>query len=504
VIKRDASADSKASVLAVLALITPWLVPPQGGPSPVVWPWLVSLACISVLMAVHVISRLEDIRRVCVPAAWLAAALISSVIGVCQYFGLEAAFSPWMSPASGGGEAFANLRQRNQFATLTNMGLAVLLCSRTQPPLLTTRKTRLRLVLIATTVLLALGNAASSSRTGLMQLLLLSGLVWLWGGWRQPETRRLMLVALTAYLLATLLLPMFGSAGVGQQGVWSRLRQEDATCNRLILWSNVLELISAKPWMGWGWGELDYAHFMTLYDGKRYCEILDNAHNLPLHIAVELGIPVALLFCGLVLILVWRARPWQESKGERQVAWAALSLILFHSLLEYPLWYGPFQLACLSCLWLLQRTAHDRPRTKLNIAASGMVLSSGIMAVVAYAAWDYYRISQIFYPPDFRSPAYRDNTLEKIRGTWLFKDQVQFAEFTLKPLTPGNAEYLYEMGQKVLHYSPEARVVEKLIECAVLLGRDEEARLYLMRYKAAFPREHTRWAATQFEPAKPH
>lgn len=468
------------------------------------WPWLVSLACISVFMAVQAISRLEDIRRVCVPAAWLAAALISSVIGLCQYFGLEAAFSPWMSPTSGGGEAFANLRQRNQFATLTNMGLAVLLWSRTQLPLLTTRRALLRVVLMAAAVLLALGNAASSSRTGLMQLLLLSGLVWLWGGWRQPETRRLLIVALTAYVLATLLLPMFGSTGAGQQGVWSRLRQEDATCNRLILWSNVLELISAKPWMGWGWGELDYAHFMTPYDGKRYCEILDNAHNLPLHLAVELGIPVALLLCGLVLILVWPARPWQESKGERQVAWAVLSLILLHSLLEYPLWFGPFQLACLSCLWLLQRSANDQLRVRLDVAARGIALSVGIMAAVAYSAWDYHRVSQIFYPPDFRAAAYRDNTLEKIRGTWLFQDQVQFAEFTLTPLTPGNAEHLYEMGQRVLHYSPEARVVEKLIECAVLLGRDEAARFYLARYKAAFPKEHARWAARQLEPVKPH
>jgi hypothetical protein len=42
-------------------------------------------------------------------------------------------------------------------------------------------------------------------------------------------------------------------------------------------------------------------------------------------------------------------------------------------------------------------------------------------------------------------------------------------------------------------------VVEKLIESAVLLGRDEEARFYLARYKAAYPQEHARWAARQRE-----
>ena len=39
-----------------------------------------------------------------------------------------------------------------------------------------------------------------------------------------------------------------------------------------------------------------------------------------------------------------------------------------------------------------------------------------------------------------------------------------------------------------------SRVIEKLIESAVLLGRDDEAALYLARYRAAFPKDHARWA----------
>jgi hypothetical protein len=50
------------------------------------------------------------------------------------------------------------------------------------------------------------------------------------------------------------------------------------------------------------------------------------------------------------------------------------------------------------------------------------------------------------------------------------------------------------MARQLLHFSPEPRVVEKLIESAVMLGRDDEARFYLLRFKAAFPKEHARWA----------
>jgi len=125
------------------------------------------------------------------------------------------------------------------------------------------------------------------------------------------------------------------------------------------------------------------------------------------------------------------------------------------------------------------------------------MLSTGLMAAAVYAAWDYHRISQIYKEPEQRSPAYRDNTLEKISASWLFRDQVRFAEFTLTPLTRDNALQLNTMAHELLHYSPEARVVEKLIESAILQGQDEEALFFLVRYQAAYPEAHANWVKEQ-------
>ena len=50
------------------------------------------------------------------------------------------------------------------------------------------------------------------------------------------------------------------------------------------------------------------------------------------------------------------------------------------------------------------------------------------------------------------------------------------------------------MALELLHYSPEPRVIEQLIESAVMLGQDDGALFYLVRYRAAFPKEHARWA----------
>lgn len=479
----------------VLLLAVPWLNPWTFGPSPSVLSWQVSFGCGVLLWMCR-----RQLSTNIIFTGWLLAAAVSAVIGLLQYAGL-AHMDPWLAHAPLG-EAYGNLRQKNQFATLTNIGLAALIGLLVK---VNTANSLLKTGLFGMALVMAAANAASASRTGLLQLIMLAGMAAVWGSWRQAGPRRLLIGGLLAYVATSLLLPLLASNEVSTPGVWTRLRTaEDVCTSRLALWSNVMHLIAARPWTGWGWGELDYAHFITLYPDVRFCEILDNAHNLPLHLAVELGVPVALLLCGLGLWLGWRASPWREMNADRQVAWSVLGLILIHSMVEYPLWFGPFQLAVLLSVWVLHGKGGPSSDTaRLSWRIRDLVLAAIALTGLAYSAWDYYRVSQIFYPPDFRAAAYRDHTLEKIRGTWLFQDQVQFAEFTLTPLTSGNAEYLYEVGQRVLHYSPEARVVEKLIECAVLSGRDDAGRFYLARYKAAFPKEHARWAARQLELVKP-
>ena len=491
-------------VSMVILMTLPWLNPFAPGPSPAVVPWLVALAAVAGLLLLASFSFMKGVAThdealaaqswvVAIAWAWALAGLLSSAIGLLQYFGAASAFSPWISQTPLG-EAFANLRQRNQFASLTNIALAAVLWLEASNRLKGDRG----LLASGLACLLAMGNAASSSRTGLLQLTALCVLVGLWGGWRSAPVRRVLLTAAVAYALATLALPWLASFDLSDHGMFSRLRAGDAVCaSRLTLWSNVLQLVAQKPW--WGWGELDYAHYMTQYEGPRFCEILDNAHNLPLHLAVEFGIPVALLVCGGLGWWVWRQRPWRETGADRQLAWTVLTMILLHSLLEYPLWYGPFQMAvgfCLVLLWPTRRIPirqgiHQQPSLALMACVLGAIV---FIAGCAAAAWDYYRISQIYLPPQDRRPAYRDNTLAKIGSTWFFDRQVRFAELSTTPLTRANAQWTFDTATALLHYSPEPRVIEKAIESAVLLHRDSEALMYLARYRAAFPADHARWA----------
>ena len=59
-------------------------------------------------------------------AAWLLAALVSSLLAILQYLNMARELAPWVNQPQMG-DAFANLRQRNQFASLTSIGLVALL-----------------------------------------------------------------------------------------------------------------------------------------------------------------------------------------------------------------------------------------------------------------------------------------------------------------------------------------------------------------------------------------
>lgn len=491
--------------------IAPWLNPFAPGPSPAVVPLLVAWFCAAAVV-VTVFFKL-NIRQLtaAVACSWLAAGLVSCVLGLLQYFGAAADFSPWINQTRYG-EAFANLRQRNQFATLTNISFAALLwlfwtASKAEEELVICANKTIALGCFSAGVLM-IGNAASSSRTGLFQLLLLCVLCGWWGHWRSRAVRWVLGCAVLAYGISAISLPYLAGLDLSEYGVVARLGQDEACGSRLILWSNVLQLIAQKPWLGWGWGELDYAHFITLYNAPRFCDILDNAHNLPLHLAVELGVPAALMICGGFSWWAWRRKPWAERDATRQMAWAVMAVILLHSMLEYPLWYGPFQMAFGLCVLLLWRQKQPAEAENSLKKASNWPLAHILrvqaalilIAFIGYAAWDYHRVSQIYLEPESRSEAYRTDTLDKIRSSWLYADQVQFAELLTTPLTLANAEWTLTTAKQLLHYSPEPRVIEKLIESAVLLGKDDEALAYLARYKAAFPKEHALWAKADPKP----
>ena len=482
--------------LCALLVALPWLWPFTSGPVAATLPYLAGVTVAAVLLlAWPARASGRDAPLRAVAAGWLGAALVSGGIALLQYFDLEGPLFPWVNIAEPG-QAFGNLRQPNQLASLLVIGLLSLRWW--------LRRGLSNRLAAGMAALLLTALAATASRVGLVEFLAAGALSLCWaarGRWRMAALA--VLGALVLYALAAVALPwaLQASEGAAGRDLIERLRSAESTCgSRFILYSNVLHLIGLKPWAGWGWGELAYAHYITLYDGPRFCHILDNAHNLPLHLAVELGVPVAVLVCGALAWAIWRGRPWAEQDPTRQLAWGVLMVIGIHSGVEYPLWYGPFQIAVALCVWMLwttragaeaappdQASARRWQTARLGVAAL-------MLAAVAYAGWDYHRISQIYLPVEQRAAIYRDDAMGHARKSWLYADVVRFAEVTTRPAVRENAQWMLPAALKTLHFSPEPRVIQKVIESATLLGRDDVALAHLARFRAAFPREQAQWA----------
>jgi O-antigen ligase len=453
-----------------LWLVLPWVMPWAPGPLVNAVPLLVSWGALAALLLMARLPSPLELAR-----AWAWAALISSVIGLLQYFGETAYLGGWIPPSTLG-NAMGSLRQRNQLATLLSMGAVAVLWWHSQG--LGRQHARWMLAL------LAVGSAATSSRTGLLQWFMLPALLAIWQ-WTAPSRRaawswKLLLWALGIYLLASWLLPtlLASWSGTEARNAWVRMGDSEGCGSRRVLWSNVLDMIALRPWSGWGWEELRYAHYMTDFSGERFCEVLGNAHNLPLHLAATLGIPLTLLLGLGLLWLLWRGRPWRLDQPEASLAWGVLAAIGLHSLLEYPLWFGPFQLAVLWCVYLLWPAARPwlmQRRKMLQIVAITALCLVGLIG------YDYQRMRQVYVPPAQRLSWWKDNPWEAASKTWFFQDALGFAAVTVTPVTPQNAQQMLLASQDMLHYSPERRVVQKLVESARLAGQEDLARWHEAR-----------------------
>ncbi len=396
---------------------------------------------------------------------WLIAGLANSVIGLVQYFGQTA------EPL---GTAFGLLRQRNHLSTLCNIALLSLLYlwTRRQAKPCLARIKDLFLPGLACALLTA-GLAATCSRAGLLELVV--SLVFILAYALHTRHRKLLLIAaLTAFLytLWAYLLPQLSSS---PETIFGRMLQTAATTSdsadldlqdsRSVLWSNTFMLIHANPILGVGWRELAFSLRTTDFGSAiRFTEQADNTHNLPLQIAVELGLPFAVLWLSLLAWLIARNKPWQTRAPAQLLAWGILIIIGIHSLLEYPLWYAPFQIALGLCAGLV--FSQSRPNAITHLSGLGWQKLTGVTLIFfcTYAAFDYHRIRQLFIADSERSHFYQGNVYSYADASWLFAAQVRFATFATTPVTTDNAAQLQLLGQEVLHFSPEPLVFKKLNE----------------------------------------
>ena len=346
--------------------------------------------------------------------AWLLAGVLNAGVALLQVFAPALTDGDWIASSSIPGRAVGNLRQPNHLSSLL-LWAAIAVVALTE-----LRRLGLRWAapLLA---LMVLGVVLSASRTGLVSVVLLA----LWGlaDVRLARTTRALLLAAPLWFAAA----WFGMAkwaAASSQGFGgaARLVESDISGSRFGIWGNTLALIQQQPWAGVGWGEFNFAWSLTPFPG-RPTAFFDHTHNLPLQLAVELGLPLAALVLALLLWALWRAarNAWAGAGGlggtdgvgardsrdglgiGQRCALVMVLMIGLHSLLEYPLWYAYFLLPA-AWAWGFAlggpaaAGAPSRGSRGLRLAAVAVV------AGTVFSVWDYQRVALIFSAPDGAAP----------------------------------------------------------------------------------------------------
>ena len=431
-----------------------------------------SVLCVLVASQCTSPERAMLLRHVC--WALLGAAIVSAAIAALQYSGLLHHPQPglgWLH-ASPTEEAYGQLRQRNQFGSFMSLGLAawIYLAQSGGWP------RRWRTVAWICLLVLTLGQVASTSRTGALTWMGLCCLGWWWPTRSNAistgrSARAGAAIALIGFVLLCWVLPALASSlttvELPKASAFERMIEQAeglGICeSRVVLWRHVLELSLQQPWLGWGWGELDYVHATQPIQGERFCGQLGHAHNLLLHAVVEWGWPLAL--CGLCALLVWvvRRHPWQARTPTAVLGWSWLGVIGVHSLLEFPLWYGPFQLMLGLAIGLVRPTASTRHATSHpNPSSARSALLHGVVSLwllcTIWAGWDYHRVSQIFQPAALRSDACRIQPQACLDDVVWFHQGRDFALLGLNAATL-ESQQVRALASRVAHFAPEPWVL---------------------------------------------
>jgi len=411
----------------------------------------------------------------------LLAGLLSVVVSVVQVFAPQWADGSVIARSGVPGRAVGNMRQPNHLASLLMWSCvaAVYLAESGRP-------WSLRSVWALPALLFALVFAVmlSGSRTGVIGVLILA--VWGLLDRRLSRATKFSLLATPVMLgLCAWLLAIWSASSGHAVGVESRLAEGAGSPSRLAILANSWALLKQSPWTGVGWGEFNLAWTMSEFP-QRPVAFFDHCHNLPMQLAVELGLPWSLSILALLSWSLWRAfrLSMQEADaGQAAVRRSAFMLVLMiglHSLLEYPLWYAYFLLPTAFAFGLAlgapQREAAFVP-AKAALAPALRVAGLALMVGVVFAVWDYHRVVVIYAPGENAGPL--ATRIAAGQHSVFFATQADYAAAT--SLEPG--PQTLAAAQRSAHQLIDARLMMAWAKSLHRVGDDEKARYVVARLR---------------------
>ena len=221
---------------------------------------------------------------------WVVAGLLNAGIGALQVFCAEWPDGDWIARSGLAGRAVGNLRQPNHLSSLLLWSAIAIV------PLLELGRLRRGLVW-ALFALMSFAVVLTASRTGVLGVACWRCGACSIGACRAPRARccccRRCCMRWPGWACPPGPKPA-ATPLVARRGWPRRTCRARASASGRTRW----RLIRQQPWTGVGFGEFNLAWSLTPFPGRPVA-FFDHTHNLPLQLAVELGLPLAAGGAGL-------------------------------------------------------------------------------------------------------------------------------------------------------------------------------------------------------------
>ncbi len=440
-----------------------------------------------------------------IAAFLLLGAELNAFIGMAQHFSWHTLFDGWIAAKRASG-VFGNLGQPNHFSDYISLGLVSL-------GLLHIRK-KLRIwqaVLLALPLLFVLVQAGS--RSSWLYLASISILAY-WLQRHDKSSRPVLLYSLSLWIGFGLMhfavqLPWMTGTSAGVTSFERLTEQVSGGSLRLYMWHEAWQIFTQFPFLGSGFGQFAWQHFQlgpTLHDPSVQ-GLFNNAHNLVMHIAAEMGLAgvlVLLVTLGLWLQQTSLFNPGKEASEENPIeaerydiyhwwGYSALAILGIHSLLEYPLWYAYFLGIAALLLGVFDRTRFHLELRGIGRLSVATMLLLGVLSLLQL--WQGYRKLeglQYVRPTSAGDTTYmqhiRAGLLEGYEQT-LLTPYVEFMTASMMEVGTNNLQDKLEVNAKVMHFLPSSSVVYRQVVLLAISGDEAAARDLLERAIWAYPND---------------
>lgn len=445
--------------------------------------------------------------------AWalLVGAVLSAALGLIQHFG-------WSTPLNSvinkkmGGAVMANLGQPNHLSNYLALGLASLLylCGGGG------KLNRWAALLLGLLLLFVL--ALTGSRSSWLYLGAFAILIWAWGR-RSSAFGPTLLKAALGMLLAFAVMQWLAHLPL-MQGATGTLTSAERMFElasgvdiRLGLWREAVQIGLAHPFVGVGFGQFAWQHFMlssesalaqapaALLPSPLAGAMYNHSHNLLTQVGAEFG------SAGLLLLLAgagyWLAGCVRQPAT--LAGWwvaAVLAVLTIHSLLEYPLWYAPFLGIAAILIGAADTHTLRLQLSGLMRAAFGLMLVLGWISLVRIAD-SYGQLEGLFRarqaPPSVQEI---ERVLQHVRHESMLTPYSDFAYAAGIAPNRAQSEDQQLLNSAVMRFAPTQEVVYRQALLLALQGETAAAQVMLKRALALYPgaAENFLIEASQLEP----